>query len=678
MPDLADRRTLFSLTAAIWLGLIVALGAAGFDQYFKIPLLETGDVAVNALQVDQAKHFAEIYGNYSRFEFNHPGPAFFYVYAAGEWLLHDMLRVVPSPGNAHLLASMCLQSAFFALALAVIAAHVPWRVWLPMALLVAALHFGSLQDPFMSIWPPHVLLMPFLCFLATSCSVGSGRLDHLPLAVLAGGFLFHGHVAQPVFVGSLGALALGLAGRQLRQATPGQTWRQRVRAHRPTLAVSAALAGLVVLPLLIDVVTAGTRSNVATIIGRFYANTGDSKSILQSFLYFVSFATPARNQDEIFTVLGPPAREFFSTHAGRVALWGGIFLLPPALGFLWRSRVGADERRFLGTAHLFLAVAIGGCILWGMAQAGPMNHFNGYFYYGVYFFGLLLALIWLDRLVRIPGSPVLAAALCAIAAVASTWSLRLPRLSEAETGLPLKRAIEAALRADSRAPKVLVFEHTWWPVVAGVGLELQRQKVPFYLEPWWGFMFGARHELPRRAPAAVEDASVWWITNPADDGIPLGPDLSLFTRPAPINPAGAEISFRGGANGFRYLVSGLSVGNVEFAWTELPRLVLLFAPQPADHDVRLVFDAQSSERSARGAEPQPAVVLFNGRDLGRLVAGERAPLAVTIPRELWNSQPRAKIELRFPEARLNHSYKRPRHDWWTAWGLWAVRFEPAR
>lgn len=148
VPGSRERRFLI---AAIFLGLVLALGAARFDRYFRSPMLELGDIAVNALQVDHAKHLAEIYGNYSRFQFNHPGPAFFYVYAGAERVLFDWLHLVPSPANAHLLACLALQSLFFALAVGTLCSHLPWRAMAPLALLAAAWYFGRLGEPFVSI-----------------------------------------------------------------------------------------------------------------------------------------------------------------------------------------------------------------------------------------------------------------------------------------------------------------------------------------------------------------------------------------------------------------------------------------------------------------------------------------------------------------------------------------------
>ena len=45
---------------------------------------ESDDYAADSLQVIKAKHFRETLGQYSRYGFHHPGPAFFYVLAWGE------------------------------------------------------------------------------------------------------------------------------------------------------------------------------------------------------------------------------------------------------------------------------------------------------------------------------------------------------------------------------------------------------------------------------------------------------------------------------------------------------------------------------------------------------------------------------------------------------------------
>src|SRR5580693_5029723 len=85
--------------ALIFLAAVLSLNA----RLFSHSLYEVSDLAVNALQVQNAKHFRELLGNYSRWNFHHPGPAAFYMLAAGESVFYDTLPVVPAPLNAEFL-----------------------------------------------------------------------------------------------------------------------------------------------------------------------------------------------------------------------------------------------------------------------------------------------------------------------------------------------------------------------------------------------------------------------------------------------------------------------------------------------------------------------------------------------------------------------------------------------
>lgn len=664
----SENRERWITIAAIFLGLVVVLGATRFQLYFRTPMLEQGDIAVNALQVHQAKHLGEIYGNYSRFEFNHPGPAFFYVYAGSEWLLYDWLHVVPSPTNAHLAGSMALQSLFFALAIGVLCSHLPWRGLAPFALLAAAIHFGALREPWVSIWPPHVLLMPFLCLLIACVSVASGRLTDWPLAVLAGGFLFHGHVAQPLFVGLLGGLALLLSLWSLRSQIG--RWTDGVRVHRRHLLLCAVLLFVFLLPLAVDVFTRGARSNLSTILGRFAGNSEEHISLLRSLLYFLSFGTETREQNELFAVIGPETRAFLADHAWRIAAWIVVLVTPPIIAWRGRSFLAPAERRFLLTAGAFLATSLVGCLLWGKAQAGGMHHFNGYFYYAIYYFGLLSALALAARgLARFPRLPWILLAIPA--AVVGLRAFASGPINETESGLGVQRAVAAALAADpDPRPKLLVFEHRHWHNVATVALELQRRGVGFYVAPWWSFMFQPRHDMTRLGPAPEDNASIWWIAPPRTEGVPLTNEVSIHHQPGVIRP-GDEISLKADANGFRYIISGVTPGNIDHAATNLPRVVVRFAPERTDQDVNVVFDVSSDLAPA----PHAAEIYCNGVRIGEAVAAARAKVTVRIPQEIWNRQRVATLELKFPHAHPHRNKFRPDYEWWTAWNLWSIRFE---
>jgi hypothetical protein len=313
-------------------------------------------------------------------------------------------------------------------------------------------------------------------------------------------------------------------------------------------------------------------------------------------------------------------------------------------------------------------------------QDGPMWQYNGYFYHGVYYFAGLLSI---GVICSVPGRllPVpVTAALCGIAGISASWMFRAPRLSPVESGVALRQGVEAALQqenkpADQQRPKLLVFEHYAWPEAASVALELYRRGIKFYVSPTWNFMFGRRHShrLLGETPEAAAD--VWWITKSGPGGTTIANDLQIFTRPAEVDPQNTEISFAGHANGFRYLVHGLSVGNVEYAWTDDQRIALTFQPLPSSWDVQVVFDATINRRPVSPAEMQAAEVIYNGHALGRLVVTKREQLAITIPKVLWNASPAAVLELRFPDATYFRLNALPADDLWAAWGLYKVQFQ---
>lgn len=679
MEKSSPRSSLAWLVAAITLGLVVALGAAGFDLYFKTPILEKGDPAVNAIQIENAKYLREIYGNYSRFEFNHPGPAFFYVYALGEWILHEGLGLVPDPHNAHLLAGMFLQCLFLALALGLLTQALRWQAWLPLALLAATFHFSLIFGAFVSVWPPHVLLMPFLCFLVTGTLVACGRVRYLPLLTITGGFLFHGHVAQTLFVGALGGLCLLLAWHHLRVDGGNPSWRALLRTHRRTLWLSAACAAPFLLPIALDVLSRGLESNVATIVRRFLVNTGDSKSLLQGLLYVLSFATYADTQETVLAEIGPATTRFFSSHAAPLAAWLLILIAPPFIGHALRGRLDPERLRLLRTGHVLLVAALGLCVLWALAQAGPMYYFNGYFYHAVQFFALALALGFVAWFLegRLPAPA--GAAICAVAAVALTWSARPSRMNPAESGEVIREAVVAALGdLPPGSPLLLSFEHYVWPEAASVALELKRRGHPFHTVPTWNFMFGERHDLKHLGANPEDKARVWWIAEMREGGHALTNNLAIFDQPPPVYPQGTHWYFGRGSEGFRHVVRGLSVGNIDVAWTDRPEVVFLLRTAPSEGDVNLILEAEANVSGDNLPTVQTAVVRFAGHEVGQASVSHRTEVSVRIPRELWNAQTGpAKLVLTFPHAVEVRSFSRPRVREWYAWALWSMRFEQA-
>jgi hypothetical protein len=651
--------------------LIVVLVLAARLVLFGPPILESGDLAVNALQIDHAKHVRELYGNYSRFQFHHPGPAFFYVYAAGEWLLHDALSFTRSPYQAHLLTGIALQSAFCALAAGVLINRIPSRSALTLILLVAAVHLGWAGNVFVSLWPPYVLAMPFLCFLVAGISAASGRPRHALIALLAGGFLVHGHVAQALFVGGITLVLAAVVGRRARRspARIGPGW------TRGCTIAAAGLAVLFALPLVIDLVRHGLSGNTATIVRRFVINTGDAKSLLQALLYFVSFATPSSDQAGVLTELGPATTQFFRAHLGWLLLWAGLFA-----GVAWFTRrawprLTTDERAFVAVAGATWLAAVGLSVLWGLAQAGPMFHFNGAFFVSIYALPLWLGAAVLARSWAI-APRWLSVAAVVVAAGFLGHRLALADLNPDIRGEPVQLALENALASSAPGrPKILLFDAADWSVAASVGLALERRGVDWYTLPRWNFMFQERHDLSQLGPEVAHVADAWAI-EARDDGAGF-PAQKVAIIPLPV-PVSAGAAFPSDSTFVRLALTGWEITAPHPAYSVSARTLLLLRPGPSSTDVRVVFDAAANVPADGGPAVQPAEVRFEGRLLDTVTAAERAEVMVVIPAEEWNAaagRP-AALELSFPEAVTNTSFSRPRAREAYAWTLWTVRFEP--
>ena len=170
-------------------------------KLFSNAINEYYDFAANMLQIEDAKHFHDLLGNYSRWGFHHPGPAYFYILALGETILHDWLRIAPEAMNAHLITIILLNSIFLFAAISIFAQHCQSRLFVPVALALAIYVIYMVNHTIpgsavLSIWMPHVLLFCFLLFATVCASVAAGNVKQLPILAFTGLMLLHAHVAQ--------------------------------------------------------------------------------------------------------------------------------------------------------------------------------------------------------------------------------------------------------------------------------------------------------------------------------------------------------------------------------------------------------------------------------------------------------------------------------------------------
>jgi hypothetical protein len=331
--------------------------------------IEFGDFANNALRITNAKHFAEIYGNHSRWGFYHPGPAFWYLYATGEYLFHDWLTV-SSPHAAHVLIGIVFQVMCALIAILYLAKRTSLAV-VAVAIALLFVHWNSMLGAPNSIWPPHVLFGPFLLLIAFGAGVASGDVKLLPIVVFAGGMLLHGHVAQPLFVVPLGCLAL------ISVVRPGEY----KNAH---LAISALIPAVFALPIIVDALR-GSHSNIAAIFHHIKTHAGEHHTLSQGIGYFLSFFLYENKQNIVQESPTFSLASYLWTHP---TLWLVIGLIVACAVMPFTRAAG-----FVKWYSAFVTIAVVLSVVWSTIQDGEMYDFNGNFIYAVVY--LLYLLPWL-------------------------------------------------------------------------------------------------------------------------------------------------------------------------------------------------------------------------------------------------------------------------------------------
>jgi hypothetical protein len=241
----------------VWLGsfaLLAGLMLIRSSFLFTTRLYETADEADNSILAVQAQHFTLLHGNYSREGFFHPGPAYLYVMAAGQWWFHDVTHVVPTQWNGQLIAVILLNSALVASVAWIVHgwAGSVWAAVTAVALIVglaASVDVGVPavinRDILAANWMPDLYVPTCLAFLVAAASVAAGRTSHLWLLAATGWLLIHGHVEflffVPLIIAATAAAALWPA-RRAPWAAIGRFLRRRWSHYLPAAAISAVFA----------------------------------------------------------------------------------------------------------------------------------------------------------------------------------------------------------------------------------------------------------------------------------------------------------------------------------------------------------------------------------------------------------------------------------------------------
>ncbi len=476
------------VAAVVFLATFLFLNRALFRQ----PIYEWGDSAANALQIQNAKHFRELLGNYSRWGFHHPGPAFFYMFAAGEWLFHDLLHIVPQPMNACVLTIVLVNVLFLFSSIWIVGQHRATPLFVPIAALssfflievinrTVSLDMGRTETALSSVWMPNVLLFCFLLYLVSCAAVASGEIRYLPLVTLTGLMLLHAHVAQLLFVGALSLILLAKL-----------VWDRRHRSLRPLLKnnkkeliTCCVLIAVFATPPLLDVLL-HKPNNIDAIHTYMRDQVGLPNSLRQAVRYELSFFTFLANPDKH---LGPSPVLFAQggSHPYVLEYWAFIMFL---LGTLAGLRIRGPINLPPFTKYLVMELLVV-CVLflyWTMKMAGGLSNFNGYFFYSIQFAAIfcLLSLI-------LPALTVARRRISQVSLVMSCLAPCIVFASVPQFMIPVgggEFANQVATAAQGRAPMIqIVFGHDDWPTAIGVASRLRRAGQPFCVAPS-NLMFG--------------------------------------------------------------------------------------------------------------------------------------------------------------------------------------------
>lgn len=438
--------------AVFWIafGALSALLLIRGRALFATAIDERGDFAANSIIVDQARHFELLVGNYSRLGFSHPGPAFFYVQAFGEWFCHDLLGLVPSEWNGQALAMLALAAAFVAGTLAIVRS---WSTTAVPALAAGAAALAYLAfhgEVVASMWMPYAYAPAFLLLLAAAASVAAGRAGHLWALAVAGGFLVHGHAEFLYFVPLLAGAALAALWWRRRRGLP-------ITAGRRDRLLFGAVIAVFLLPIAVNLAL-----NWPGEFGRYvgYGGATGGHGPAAAVRYALEF-WPG----------GPLAGALVAA-----ALLTAVPLVGRRSPFL---RAGAATAG--AATALFVGYAATGIDDLGQAYVG---------YFSLAIPLLLVILVGAAVAQRLAGPRWLPAATGVALAAAVLLAARSPLLVARRDAEPALPAAVAAVRAHAAGrPVVLELDHDAWPAMTGLIIGAQRRGVRVcVLDPEWRFL----------------------------------------------------------------------------------------------------------------------------------------------------------------------------------------------
>lgn len=211
-----------------------------------------GDLAMLDISTRNLAECRSLLGPYSRFGFNHPGPAYLF-------LRMPLWLITGGSGSASyitvpLIIAVCLTAAFI-----LVKRSCGATVSIVFCLLMLLYLMQTSQVVWLRDWNPFVIIFPFLLFVPACAAVASGRTGWFPAAVICGSLVAQTHLGGvPVVLALL--LFILPARRLFGPVIPGRAG----RVSRPVV-VGLVLGAALWLPVLVEELAPG-EGNVTRII----------------------------------------------------------------------------------------------------------------------------------------------------------------------------------------------------------------------------------------------------------------------------------------------------------------------------------------------------------------------------------------------------------------------------
>lgn len=440
-------------------------------------IYEMADFGADSILVERARHFDLLVGNYSRDMFNHPGPAYMYIMAAGESLFYYGLHIVPTAWNGQVVALYILNSLLGGLTVLVVYGWSRTRGALAATALLlawATLHVGVYSAP----WLPYQDITAFTLFIVAAGSVAAGHLRDSWIATLAGWLLIHRYAVMLLFVPALAVIVVLLvawpARRRLGSAISGV-----IRAPKiwvPVVAISVVFA----LPIVLD-----TLLHWPGQFGKYlaYGKTAKAGGHPMSGTF-----------DYVLWFWGNGAVRWMVIVAVVAGIVAAMIVTKGPL------------RRFLACLAILDVIATAVFFYYAINGIDEINeHYIGYFYWGVPLSAVLIVVLGgvsvladrvrAQRLVTTATAVAAVAALTAFAVTSGSVTTTAAADPEAPvrppSGTEPKMATAVSLLAkEARGkPIVIYLQHTAWTEMTGFLIQAERTGVTACVaQPWYLFM----------------------------------------------------------------------------------------------------------------------------------------------------------------------------------------------